>query len=58
MKKVTYYCDKCGAELNIHDDYIKNEIGVTDEGEYDLCESCANKLQTVIDDFFAEVVVK
>ena len=58
MKKVTYYCDKCGKEIDTLRDYNGIEIGATDSRELDLCKECADKLQAVIEDFFAEVVVR
>lgn len=54
MKRVSYFCDKCGKAIDIRRDYNGVEVGATDSREVDLCKDCADKLQAIIDDFFAE----
>lgn len=49
MKKVIYYCDKCGKKLDEHD----RATG----GKYDLCEDCADKLEEHIERFFEDAEV-
>ena len=49
MKKVIYYCDKCGKKLD--------EYNHASGGKYDLCEDCADKLEEHIERFFEDAEV-
>lgn len=59
--KITYKCDVCGKESNNHRDIKTERIPVFNRlipratHEFDLCETCSQKLREVIRDHFVEV---
>ena len=44
-----WVCDRCNRVLNLSE--------VTMEFDYELCESCANELENIIDNFFKSMPV-
>jgi hypothetical protein len=59
--KITYKCDVCGKESNNYRDIKTERIPVFNRlipratHEFDLCETCSQKLREVIRDHFVEV---
>ena len=45
------FCDRCGAEINPSSRVTyesvrsKSDVGIKIEGDYELCEPCANELK-------------
>ena len=53
MTEIKTYCDKCGIELNSHNDYEDIEISVNHYWrKNDLCLKCFEKLTDMIEEFF------
>ena len=52
MKRMVYYCDHCGKEMDDFNNYVDMEIDTyIDSFRADLCKECAEKLDEMVKKF-------
>lgn len=51
MRRVAYFCDRCGAQINESDDYICVDVGIGERYRVDLCAQCVEAYHKFLDDF-------
>lgn len=51
MKKVEWYCDHCGKQIDSRNGYLEQDVGFETAIVADLCCECVDKLEEMIGEF-------